>query len=173
MPAHARATTPDAGAGARVASPVALLPDPVWSKRGRFGLVRFGSCSLAFLPPRPPRESIGFYYKDLYDGEGLVMEEKLQHSAIARALNRFRLRDLVSRRRPSVGDRHLDVQAQLARGLPPTLDRARAVFRTIACATIGFAGIAFSVSLLIIPLASIQYSPRVVHTLFLDPFNNG
>ncbi len=95
--------------GARDALPVARLHDAVWAKPGQFGLVRCTACSLAFLSPRPPRESIGFYYKDLYDGEGLVMEEKLQHSAIARALNRFRLRDLVSRRRPSVGDRHLDV----------------------------------------------------------------
>ncbi len=42
---------------------------------------------------------------------------------------------------------------------------------TIAGATISFAGIAFSVSLLIIQLASSQYSPRVVHTLFREPFN--
>ena len=41
----------------------------------------------------------------------------------------------------------------------------------IAGATISFAGIAFSVSLLIIQLASSQYSPRVVHTMFRDPFN--
>jgi len=45
------------------------------------------------------------------------------------------------------------------------------VLSTIAGATITFAGVAFSVSLLIIQLASSQYSPRVVHTLFRDPFN--
>lgn len=56
-------------------------------------------------------------------------------------------------------------------GLASTVESARAVLSTIAGATIGFAGIAFSVSLLIIQLASSQYSPRVVHTLFRDPFN--
>lgn len=52
-----------------------------------------------------------------------------------------------------------------------TVDGARALLGTIAGATISFAGIAFSVSLLIIQQASNQYSPRVVHTLFRDPFN--
>ena len=56
-------------------------------------------------------------------------------------------------------------------GLTSTVDSARALLSTIAGATITFAGIAFSVSLLIIQLASSQYSPRVVHTLFRDPFN--
>ncbi|MGK2929108.1 MAG: DUF2254 domain-containing protein, partial [Acidimicrobiales bacterium] len=48
---------------------------------------------------------------------------------------------------------------------------ARALLGTVAGATITFAAIAFSVSLLIIQQASSQYSPRVVHTLFRDPFN--
>ena len=61
--------------------------------------------------------------------------------------------------------------ADLAFGLSSTVDSARAVLTTIAGATITFAGIAFSVSLLIIQLGSSQYSPRVVHTLFRDPFN--
>ena len=61
--------------------------------------------------------------------------------------------------------------AELPLGLTSTVDSARAVLSTIAGATITFAGIAFSVSLLIIQLASSQYSPRVVHTLFRDPFN--
>mmetsp|Transcript_1731 Transcript_1731/g.3963 ORF Transcript_1731/g.3963 Transcript_1731/m.3963 type:complete len:612 (+) Transcript_1731:181-2016(+) len=48
---------------------------------------------------------------------------------------------------------------------------AQTLLSTIAGATISFAGTAFSVSLLVIQLASTQYSPRVVHTLFKDPFN--
>ncbi|MEO8267351.1 MAG: DUF2254 domain-containing protein [Ilumatobacteraceae bacterium] len=52
-----------------------------------------------------------------------------------------------------------------------TVESARTLLGVIAGATISFAGIAFSVSLLIIQLASSQYSPRVVHTLFRDPFN--
>lgn len=52
-----------------------------------------------------------------------------------------------------------------------TVDSARAVLSVVAGATLGFAGVAFSVSLLLISLASSQYSPRVVHGLFRDPFN--
>lgn len=59
----------------------------------------------------------------------------------------------------------------LAAGLTATVDSARAVLQIVAGATISFAGIAFSVSLLLISLASSQYSPRVVHGLFRDPFN--
>ena len=55
--------------------------------------------------------------------------------------------------------------------LTATVDSARAVLGVIAGATIAFAGIAFSVSLLLISLSSSQYSPRVVHGLFRDPFN--
>lgn len=51
-----------------------------------------------------------------------------------------------------------------------TAESARAVLSTVATATIGIAGIAFSISLLIIQLASSQYSPRIVHSLFRDPF---
>ena len=61
--------------------------------------------------------------------------------------------------------------ADLPLGLASTVESARALLSTIAGATITFAGIAFSVSLLVIQLASSQYSPRVVHTLFRDPFN--
>ncbi len=61
--------------------------------------------------------------------------------------------------------------AQLPLGLTSTVESARAVLTTIASATITVAGIAFSVSLLVIQLGSSQYSPRVVHTLFRDPFN--
>ncbi len=61
--------------------------------------------------------------------------------------------------------------ADLPLGVASTVESARAVLSTVAAATITFAGIAFSVSLLTIQLASSQYSPRVVHTLFRDPFN--
>lgn len=68
-------------------------------------------------------------------------------------------------------DRHLDQQSKLPLGLTTTVESARAVLSTIAGATITFAAIAFSISLLIIQLGSSQYSPRIVHTLFRDPFN--
>lgn len=55
--------------------------------------------------------------------------------------------------------------------LTATVESARTVLTTVASATLAFAGIAFSVSLLLISLASSQYSPRVVHGLFRDPFN--
>lgn len=55
--------------------------------------------------------------------------------------------------------------------LTATVDSARTVLTTVAGATLTFAGIAFSVSLLLISLASSQYSPRVVHGMFRDPFN--
>lgn len=52
-----------------------------------------------------------------------------------------------------------------------TVESARALVSTVAAATVTVAGIAFSVSLLVIQLASSQYSPRVVHSLFRDPVN--
>ena len=55
--------------------------------------------------------------------------------------------------------------------LTATVDSARTVLTTVAGATLTFAGVAFSVSLLLISLASSQYSPRVVHGMFRDPFN--
>ncbi len=55
--------------------------------------------------------------------------------------------------------------------LTATVDSARTVLTTVASATLTFAGIAFSVSLLLISLASSQFSPRVVHGMFRDPFN--
>jgi uncharacterized membrane protein len=61
--------------------------------------------------------------------------------------------------------------ADLPLGFTSTVESARALLGVIAGATISFAGIAFSVSLLLIQLGSSQYSPRVVHTLFRDPFN--
>lgn len=52
-----------------------------------------------------------------------------------------------------------------------TVDSAREVLSGVASATITVAGIAFSVALLVIQQASSQFSPRVVHSLFRDPFN--
>lgn len=60
---------------------------------------------------------------------------------------------------------------ELPARLTATVDSARAVLGVIASATLTFAGIAFSVSLLLVSAASSQYSPRVVHGLFRDPFN--
>ena len=69
-------------------------------------------------------------------------------------------------------DSGLDLQAgDVPLGVTSTVDSARAVLTTVAGATISFAAIAFSISLLIIQQASSQFSPRVVHTLFRDPFN--
>jgi ubiquinone/menaquinone biosynthesis C-methylase UbiE len=83
--------------------------DAIWGKPGVFGFVRCDGCGLGYLSPRPPRASIGFYYKDLYEGKGLEFEEKLQGGGIAAFLNRYRLADLQSRRPLARGDRHLDV----------------------------------------------------------------
>jgi uncharacterized membrane protein len=65
---------------------------------------------------------------------------------------------------------HVDF-TKLPLGLASTVESARSLLGTLAGATISFAGIAFSVSLLVIQQASSQYSPRIVHTLFRDPFN--
>ena len=65
----------------------------------------------------------------------------------------------------------LDGADELPFGMTSTVDSARAVLSTIAGATITFAGIAFSVSLLLIQQAASQYSPRVIQGLFRDPFN--
>lgn len=51
-----------------------------------------------------------------------------------------------------------------------TVDNARAVLTTVAGATIGFAGVAFSISLLVVQMAAGQYTPRVVTGLLKDPF---
>ena len=73
-----------------------------------------------------------------------------------------------------VGEAMLVVD-ELVTGIDPrltaTVDSARTVLTTVAGATLTFAGIAFSVSLLLISLASSQYSPRVIHGMFRDPFN--
>lgn len=67
-------------------------------------------------------------------------------------------------------ERLLETTTELPLGLSSTVDGARAILGTIASATITFAGIAFSISLLVIQLASSQYSPRVVRGLLRDPF---
>ncbi len=69
-------------------------------------------------------------------------------------------------------DSRLELQGtDLPLGATSTVASARAVLSTVAGATMTFAAIAFSISLLIIQQASSQFSPRVVHTLFRDPFN--
>lgn len=69
-------------------------------------------------------------------------------------------------------DSRLDLRgSDLPLGVPSTVASARVVLSTVAGATMTFAAIAFSISLLIIQQASSQFSPRVVHTLFRDPFN--
>lgn len=69
-------------------------------------------------------------------------------------------------------DAALDDQAtEFPLVLTSTVGSAREVLSVVAAATITVAGIAFSISLLVIQQASGQYSPRVVHSLFRDPFN--
>jgi uncharacterized membrane protein len=71
-----------------------------------------------------------------------------------------------------VVDERIGTGAQdLPLGFTSTVESARSVLSTVAGATITVAGIAFSVSLLTIQLASSQYSPRVVSGLFRDPVN--
>ncbi|NNL98985.1 MAG: DUF2254 domain-containing protein [Acidimicrobiia bacterium] len=64
-----------------------------------------------------------------------------------------------------------DQAGDLPLRLTTTVASARVVLSVVAGATITFASISFSVSLLIISLTSSQYSPRVVHGLFRDPYN--
>jgi uncharacterized membrane protein len=69
-------------------------------------------------------------------------------------------------------DERISAQSSdLPLGIASTVESARSVLSTIAGATITVAGIAFSVALLVVQLASSQYSPRVVQGLFRDPFN--
>ena len=68
-------------------------------------------------------------------------------------------------------DRHIDSgSGQLPLELTSTVESARALLSLVAGATITFAAIAFSISLLLIQQSSSQYSPRVVHTFFRDRF---
>jgi uncharacterized membrane protein len=69
-------------------------------------------------------------------------------------------------------DRRIDSGSrQLPLELTSTVESARALLSLVAGATITFAAIAFSISLLLIQQASSQYSPRVLHTFFRDRFN--
>lgn len=68
-------------------------------------------------------------------------------------------------------DRSLAEEPDLPLGLTSTVDSSRAVLTTVAGATLTVAGIAFSVSLLVIQQVASQHSPRVVHGLFRDRFN--
>jgi uncharacterized membrane protein len=54
--------------------------------------------------------------------------------------------------------------------LRTTVDSARNLLGTLATATITVAGVAFSISLLVVQLASTQYSPRVLQTFYRDGF---
>ena len=68
-------------------------------------------------------------------------------------------------------DHHLDqTNSTFPLSFTSTVESARALLGTIAGATITFASIAFSVSLLIIQQAASQYSPRIVYTMYRDPF---
>ena len=66
-----------------------------------------------------------------------------------------------------IGRRGFEVPATIG----STVGSARALLGTVAAATITFAGIAFSVSLLMIQQASSQFSPRVLHGFFRDRFS--
>ncbi len=68
-------------------------------------------------------------------------------------------------------DASLDGATDLPFVLTSTVSSAREVLSVVASATITVAGIAFSVSLLVLQQASAKYSPRVIHSLFRDPFN--
>jgi uncharacterized membrane protein len=68
-------------------------------------------------------------------------------------------------------DSLFDGATELPFVLTSTVDSARELLSVVAGATVTVAGIAFSVSLLVIQQASSQLSPRVVHSLFRDPFN--
>lgn len=65
----------------------------------------------------------------------------------------------------------VDTNTDLPIVLTSTVDSARAVLGTVASATITVAGIAFSISLLVMQLASSQYSPRVLNSLLRDPLS--
>lgn len=57
-------------------------------------------------------------------------------------------------------------QIELQEALSASVESARLLLSTVAGATITFAGIVFSVSLLLMQLASSQYSPRVLYEFF-------
>jgi uncharacterized membrane protein len=71
----------------------------------------------------------------------------------------------------AIDNRFVEGDTGFPQYLTSTVDSARTLLQVVASATITFAGIAFSISLLIIQLASSQYSPRVVQGLFRDAYN--
>lgn len=70
-----------------------------------------------------------------------------------------------------VDERLGDERTRMPLVLSSTVDGARAVLTTVATATLTVAGIAFSIALLVFQLASSQFSPRSIESLFRDPFN--
>jgi uncharacterized membrane protein len=68
-------------------------------------------------------------------------------------------------------DEHVTGDVTLPLSVASTPESARSVLSTVASATMTFAGIAFSVTLLVFQMSSSQYSPRVIHNLFRDGFN--
>jgi uncharacterized membrane protein len=68
-------------------------------------------------------------------------------------------------------DEELFGEAAIPVNVASTVDSARSVLSTVAAATMAFAGIAFSVALLVFQQSASQYSPRVIHGLFRDAFN--
>lgn len=95
--------------GARNSRPLQPLRDRLWSRDGTFQMARCRNCSHGFLELRPTREGMGAFYDGLYDAGGLKIEEGLQRSFLARALNWRRIRDLKARRKMAKNKRHLDV----------------------------------------------------------------
>lgn len=89
-------------------------------------MARCRVCSHGFLAWRPCRENIGFYYDGLYDEGGLVLEERLQRSFLARALNWRRLRGLRARMGKQTG-RHLDVGCGVSALLRQIAEQGREV----------------------------------------------
>jgi uncharacterized membrane protein len=63
-----------------------------------------------------------------------------------------------------------DAGVTLPAVLRTTITAGHSLLTTIATATITVAGVAFSISLLVVQLASTQYSPRVLHSFYRDRF---
>ncbi len=137
IPSTERAACPVCDA--RDARPLQILRDRLWSRPGTFVMARCRACSHGFLLVRPTREGMGAYYEGLYDAGGLRLEEQLQRSPLARALNWRRLRALSARRRSPSGARHLDVGCGVSALLAQLARRGRSAvgldFDEAACAS--------------------------------------